>query len=331
MVFLKNKLIILLTTIFVSLSSLPSIADENADFSKVDRISGSNRYETAANVFKYGYEKDIVKHPVVVNGDSFADTISGGLLASEFNSPMFLIKKDAIPNITKNALNKIAINRKTYVIGGYSTISKNAENNLHLKTVRLGGKNRYETAVNVNEEIEDFRDLNSYGDNVATYNGLDFSDALVAIPFVYQYNKGKSVLLSFYPYIKNDLNPEPVSDLIFGGESSVPVGPNQKYRLAGSDRYKTAVEVAKGYKTILNKDISTVVVTSGEDFPDALCAGPLASKKDAAILLTNSKNLNKDTREYIKSNDNIKKIIIVGGEKSVSKNVENELKEIIQK
>ena len=50
------------------------------------------------------------------------------------------------------------------------------------------------------------------------------------------------------------------------------------------------------------------------------------SFKNAAILLTNSKTLNEDTREYIKANTNIKNIIIVGGEKSISSSVEDELK-----
>lgn len=50
------------------------------------------------------------------------------------------------------------------------------------------------------------------------------------------------------------------------------------------------------------------------------------SFKNAAILLTKSKTLSEDTKEYIKSNTNIKNIIIVGGEKSISSSVENELK-----
>ena len=45
------------------------------------------------------------------------------------------------------------------------------------------------------------------------------------------------------------------------------------------------------------------------------------SFKNTAILLTNSKTLNKDTKEYIKANTNIKNIIIVGGEKSISSSV----------
>lgn len=46
---------------------------------------------------------------------------------------------------------------------------------------------------------------------------------------------------------------------------------------------------------------------------------------NGTILLTKPGQLNKDTKTFIREN-NIKNIIIVGGERSVSKNVENELR-----
>ncbi|WP_101773829.1 cell wall-binding repeat-containing protein [Peptostreptococcus faecalis] len=97
--------------------------------------------------------------------------------------------------------------------------------------------------------------------------------------------------------------------------------------LAGENRYETTVEVAKGYKTVLKEDIDTVIIASGEDYPDSLASSPIATVNKAAILLTKSDKLNKYTKEYIENND-IKNIIIVGGENSVSKNVENELRNL---
>lgn len=41
--------------------------------------------------------------------------------------------------------------------------------------------------------------------------------------------------------------------------------------------------------------------------------------------------MSKETKEYINTNKNIKNIIIVGGENSVSKNVEKELEDIVEK
>ncbi|MDU5681922.1 MAG: cell wall-binding repeat-containing protein, partial [Peptostreptococcus sp.] len=118
-------------------------------------------------------------------------------------------------------------------------------------------------------------------------------------------------------------------------ESFLPRG-NEKLRLAGSNRYKTSVEVAKAFKTVLNKDIDTVIIASGEDYPDALSAGPLASSKNAAILLTEAKGLNPDVKKYIEETKSIKNVIIeetksiknviiVGGESTVSAQVEKDL------
>lgn len=96
-------------------------------------------------------------------------------------------------------------------------------------------------------------------------------------------------------------------------------------RIAGQNRYKTAIEIAKAYKPVLNKDINTIVLVDGTNYPDALASGTVATFENGAILLTQPNKLNENTRDFIEEN-NIEKVIIVGGEKSVSKNVENELR-----
>lgn len=97
-------------------------------------------------------------------------------------------------------------------------------------------------------------------------------------------------------------------------------------RISGKNRYKTAVELAKAYNIVLHQDINTIVLVNGQDYPDALSSSLVASQNNAAVLLTEPNKLNEDTQKYIREN-NIKNVIIVGGEKSVSKNVENVLKD----
>ena len=187
-------------------------------------------------------------------------------------------------------------------------------------TIRLAGKNRLDTALSIYGPILEKRKELVLGDAFSSYNGYVYADALTAMPYMYQLNKHDKGPLPLLPYAGED------ASIVFGGYNSVPKLENETTRIYGTDRYKTAVEIAKAFKSKLNKDIDTIVLASGEDYPDALCAGPLASSKNAAILLTNSKTLNEDTREYIKANTNIKNIIIVGGEKSISSSVEDELK-----
>lgn len=57
-----------------------------------------------------------------------------------------------------------------------------------------------------------------------------------------------------------------------------------KERLAGADRYKTAVEISKANFTPIGGQ-EWVVVASGQAFPDALGAGPMAAFLEAPLLL----------------------------------------------
>ncbi len=93
-------------------------------------------------------------------------------------------------------------------------------------------------------------------------------------------------------------------------------------RLAGQDRYETAVKISqKGWN---NSD--TVVLASGEDFPDALVGSPLAYKLNAPILLTMKNNLPIVTQnELIRLQT--KNVFILGGTGVISENIENQLKQ----
>ncbi|MFD3155936.1 cell wall-binding repeat-containing protein [Haloimpatiens sp. FM7330] len=93
-------------------------------------------------------------------------------------------------------------------------------------------------------------------------------------------------------------------------------------RLSGSNRYATSVEISKdGWKD----GAEYIVIASGQDFPDALCASPLAKKYNAPILLTKKDSLSSETKEEIKRL-NAKHVFIVGGKGAVSQTVENEIK-----
>ena len=59
-------------------------------------------------------------------------------------------------------------------------------------------------------------------------------------------------------------------------------------RLSGENRYETNISIIKkGWSEATN-----VVLANGENYPDALCAAPLAKAKNAPILLTKTDQLN---------------------------------------
>ena len=65
-------------------------------------------------------------------------------------------------------------------------------------------------------------------------------------------------------------------------------------RYGGADRYATAVAVADGLG-----DPTTVLLATGTNFPDALAAGPAATKAGGVVLLTNGSTLPAETSAYL--------------------------------
>lgn len=93
-------------------------------------------------------------------------------------------------------------------------------------------------------------------------------------------------------------------------------------RLSGTDRFLTALDTARE----VNQKPETVIVANGrKGSADALAAGPLAKALNAPILLVDTDTINKEVLDYI-HNDNLKKIVVVGGKGSVSSKIFNELK-----
>lgn len=93
-------------------------------------------------------------------------------------------------------------------------------------------------------------------------------------------------------------------------------------RISGRNRYSTATEISKaGWKTTSDY----AVIATGEDFPDALCAAPLAEKYNAPIILTEKDALNTDAASELKRL-NVKNVFLIGGTGAVSGSTENQIK-----
>jgi putative cell wall-binding protein len=91
-------------------------------------------------------------------------------------------------------------------------------------------------------------------------------------------------------------------------------------RIAGNNRYSTAVEISKsGWQTS-----NTAIVATGENFPDALCAAPLAKQLDAPILLTEKNTLNANTSLEL-TRLKVNKVHIIGGPGVVSDAVKKQI------
>jgi putative cell wall-binding protein len=94
----------------------------------------------------------------------------------------------------------------------------------------------------------------------------------------------------------------------------------------GADRYDTAVQVSR---SSFPTSAPAIVIASGEDWPDALSAGPLARKLGAPLLLTRRSSLPYQTRDEIRrlvtGGPASVPVKIVGGTGAVSATVANQV------
>lgn len=90
------------------------------------------------------------------------------------------------------------------------------------------------------------------------------------------------------------------------------------YRIAGKNRYETANIIAGQFQWN-----AYAVVVSGSSYADALSAGPYAANIGGTIFLSDENVDLTGVLQHYKATD----VIIIGGEKAVSENVENRLKE----
>lgn len=109
-------------------------------------------------------------------------------------------------------------------------------------------------------------------------------------------------------------------------------------KLAGDDRFATAVEISKEYRKDGSASTDAVVLASATSLVDGLAAGPLAAQLNTSILLTNANDLPEVTKDEIYEVLNIadtkvselkdKTIYVIGGTSVVSEDVVAELEAI---
>jgi putative cell wall-binding protein len=125
--------------------------------------------------------------------------------------------------------------------------------------------------------------------------------------------------------------------IIIGGEPSVSpaveealiqrFGAGGVVRLAGPNRYATALEVLY-FGSLFGQWSDTVIIASGTGFADALSVAPYAAHTRTPIILSDGLSLTEAARAEIAAGG-FKRAVIVGGEPSISLDVQNQLAEIL--
>lgn len=312
----KSALVLLSASITLGASTV-----SHANEIKTQRIYGDNRYETGVEISKKNFEKS--EKVVIVSGENFADALTAGNVASTEDIPLLLTKKNEIPSSVMEEIERLGV-KEVLIIGGESSISKNIESQFVKisKINRISGDNRESTSLEVAKYLSLKYDIKTIGIS----NSHTFSDALASTPYL---NIKDGVLLLSN---KNKLDENAktfISNkevIVFGGENSISnnllIDAKGK-RISGRNRFETSENIAKKYleKTGEFKDL---IITSGNDYPDALSSVILSKKYKSPILFSNISTL-----ENIKTYKNLEKIFLIGGTKSIDEAFEKKLEKQI--
>jgi putative cell wall-binding protein len=205
---------------------------------------------------------------------------------------------------------------------------------------RLGGANRYATAVAISSSI--WPDGAAEGKHVYVASGENFPDALAGGPAAA--TQGEPLLLvprtgTLPTVVSTELKRlKPAFITIFGGTGAVSAGmatqlkalasSKEVYREAGVDRYQTAMYLARYATTWVGNTPNypdVVYVANATPYADALSGGAAAALDGAPLLLTPRAQLNDWTQGALAE---IKpaKIIALGGAGAISTAAFNQLK-----
>lgn len=189
-------------------------------------------------------------------------------------------------------------------------------------TERWAGANRYKTAIEVSQA-----NYPAGAETVIIATGLNFPDALAAASLAE--GAGAPVLLVAGGSVPgsvlaevNRLNPSEI--VILGGTAAVPMSAEDVLddvapvtRLAGSNRYETAIKIAEA----THPGTSDVVfVAPGTTYPEPLVAGSAAAADDAPVLLVPPTSLpGSVATELVRLNPTT--VVVVGGGTVISQAV----------
>ena len=282
------------------------------------RLAGNDRYETAIQVSKEGWENaDTV---VIARGDEFADALAGAPLAYKEDAPILLTSTDHLNKEVKKEIERLGA-KNAILLGGSSALSSYVDYQLQglgLEVERIGGDSRFDTARNIAARLD------GNPDKAIIANGLTFADALAAAP--YAAKNGYPILLTEKDQLPSSTSlalKEIEETIVVGGEAVVTKNvfshlPHAS-RISGANRFETAAIMATTYGG------NAAIVSTGYDFADALTGSVLAAKRDAVSLLVQKDSVPKSTKEAYEQLD-LEKLYLLGGTSAVSDEVMDELR-----
>lgn len=287
---LTNNFKILLLFLFI-ISTTSKVYAEG----KYQRYGGNDRYETSVKISQNFSNKS--EYAILVSGQNYPDALCACPLSKKYNAPIILTAEDKLDERAAQLMKSSEVS-KVFIIG--KSISKNVEDTLSsmgIKNERIGGKNRYETAMLVADYV-------GIKDRIVVVSGENYPDALSIAPIAAIMDM-PIILVSkenVPDEVKNYLKDKNYTcTYVIGSEGAVSESVKSQFknseRIFGKDRYETNIAIINRFIDVL--DLSNVYLASAVNFPDSLSGAALAQKNKAPLVLT-SEEINEAAQNNIK-------------------------------
>ncbi|MCA0987096.1 cell wall-binding repeat-containing protein [Guptibacillus algicola] len=288
----------------------------------IQRINGKDRYHTAAKIAIRSHGSYSSENVVLATGSDFPDALAAAPLAFSMDAPILLTGKNSLPEYTQTAMDLLDTSHVT-IVGGTGVISKEVERYLEeelgFEVDRISGKDRYETAAKIANELP-------FATGTAVVaDGTNFPDALSMAPVAAQ--NMMPILLT-----QKDSIPSATRTALKNYDSSIVVGgtgvisnavfeklPNAE-RISGKDRYGTSVAIAEEF----DLDREFVNLATGRSFADALSGSVYAASMNEPMLLTPKEALDPKVKQFFVDNDTFY-FRVLGGTGAVGEGVEEDI------
>ncbi|MCE5203041.1 MAG: cell wall-binding repeat-containing protein [Actinomycetia bacterium] len=295
------------------------------------RIGGEDRYDTSARAALAEWP-DGASSVILASGEDWADALAAVPFSAIADAPVLLTASTVLPDSAAAAIRSLHP-VTLMVLGGESAVASEVVRaaadaaSLQPEAVRrIGGADRYATAVLIAEEV------GTPSRSVTIVCGEDYADALSASAF--SAKLGRPILLT----ARDRLSPATAEYLerhsnaltgatIVGGPAAVSEAAAARVntmvpatRLWGNDRYATNIQVVKHFWPT---GTMRPVVATASRFPDALTAGALAAERGEPLIVCGRSYLPGRTREWIMhESDRIGAFTMIGGTSALSTTLE---------
>lgn len=307
--------ILIFPLVLLLLLTIPSLTYAN-DNPTVNRLAGSNRYETAYQIAKAGWTQS--DYAILAYGENYPDALAAVPLAQKLNAPILLTHNNSLNTKSMAALQDLKV-KTVYLIGGNGVISADEENmikNSGYSVKRLAGQDRYETSIKIAQELGDVS-------VVAVTTGDDYADALSIAPIAAK--KQMPIILvpkdSLTSSIQNYISSKTITKTyVIGGQEIISDNVVNQFstpeRITGQDKYARNIAVLNKFSDTYNHNM--ICLATGENFADALAGAVYAAKNSGAVALVKI-GLPVSTKEFLKGNiASLSNITVFGGEGVVS-------------